>query len=171
LWEWNYSPSIVPPPLGFDKDDGLLWDTSSKVVSSVVDELGDLLSKVAIFEEINNKMDSANIHVCILNLQPLTKSRRRGEVSFIVYFILSPDVDSITAELKRQQNLGNFCSRQHLVSAAVSKLIVILKDVIVTSEEYPTKLETSSLPENSSADHAASSPEATDSFGTTVASR
>ncbi len=163
LWEWTYPPSIVPPtPLGFDKDDGLLWDTSSKGASSVVDELGDLLSKVAILEEKNNnKMDSAYVHVRILNLQPPRKSRRRGEVSGIVYFILSPDVNSIIAELKRQQNLDNFRSRQHLVSAAVSKPPVILTDVVVTSEEYATKLETSSLPENSFADHVASSHEVT----------
>jgi len=162
LWEWTYPPSIAPPtPLGFEKDDGLLWDTSSKGATSVLDELGNLLSKVAIHEENNNKMDSANVHVRILNLQPPRKSRRRGEVSGIVYFILSPDVNSITAELKRQQNLGNFRSRQHLVSAAVSKPPVIVTDVVVTSEEYPTNLETGSLPRNCTADHVESSPEVT----------
>ncbi len=41
----------------------------------------------------------------------------------------------------------------------MSKPPVILTDVVVTSDEYLTKLKTSFLPENSTADHVASSPE------------
>jgi hypothetical protein len=154
LWEWTYPTSTVPPtPLGFDKDDGLLLDTNCKDSSAgMVDELGHSLSKVAIFDENNIKMESANVHIRLLNLQPPRKSRRRGEVSGIVYFILTPDVNSITAELKRQQNLCKISSRQHPVSAIASKTPVIVSDVVAVSEEYPTKVEISNLPDISACD-------------------
>lgn len=132
LWEWTYPPTTVPPtPWGFDEN---------KVANTTaVDKLGDKFSKITLMGGDSHKMDKAYVHVRVMYVQPPRKSRRRGEVSGIAYFILTPELNSIKSELKRQSLL-----RQ--LKPSVTKQTVTVKADKDSSNKLPA--EVPNVPDN-----------------------
>ena len=113
---------------------------------SVVDQLADILAKVSLQQPQEvGKMGSANVHVRILSVVPPRKSRRRGEVSGVIYMILTPEPKSIVEEI-RQQNIRCNKHRPHEMDMDIKPVMISPTAIPSTEKNDINELVESSLP-------------------------